>query len=247
VIPAGSVTIQTLLQGCYSLFWIAIVLDVGSPSLDLRRMPDWSVGEALIAAALLLTLAVVIGTMMHTLSRHVFRRQKDEWATEVLMSPSVRDRYLRLGLTSALCDLGATSFDDLAMSEGPELTRRAGDILHGIGYGVMARAPHVYRVIQVYRDQYRLARGFVVPSVILALVLPIWEPVAHIPSGVMVGPLNLVGIQLFLLGILLSAITYMTFRERSYRYAAALTRAFVVLERQKAHELSDGINSARAA
>ncbi len=227
---AFSVTTQTLLQGFYSLFWIAVVMDIGSPTLDLRRMPSWSVGEAVVAGVLIFTLAVVIGTMMHTLSRHFFRRQKDEWSTQVLLSASVMDRYTRLGLTPNLLELGGTSFDDLAEADGYDRRRRAGDIMHGILYGVMSRAPHVYRSIQIYRDQYRLARGFVIPSTILAFALPLWEPVMQIQSGVMVGPLNLVGVQFFFLGILLASITFMTFRERSYRYAAALTRAFVVIQ-----------------
>ena len=214
-----SVTAQTLLQGFYSLFWIAVVLDVGSPTLDLRRLPTWSVGEVVVAAVLIFTLAVVIGTMMHTLSRHLFRRQKDEWSTTVLLSPSVMDRYTRLGLTPTLLRLGGTGFRDLAQAKGHERRRRAGDIMHGILYGIMCRAPHVLRTIQIYRDQYRLARGFVVPSAILAFVLPIWEPVAQIQTGVMVGPLNLVAVQFFFLGILLASVAYMTFRERSFRYA----------------------------
>ncbi len=244
---AFSISAQTLLQGFYSLFWIAVVLDVGSPTLDLRRMPAWSTAEAIIAAVLIFTLAIVIGTMMHTLSRHLFRRQKDEWSTTVLLSPSVMDRYKRLGLTSALLELGGTTFDDLGEADGYERRRRAGDIMHGIVYGVMSRAPHVYRSIQIYRDQYRMARGFIVPSIILAFVLPIWEPVAQIQSGVMVGPLNLVGVQLFFLGILLASITFMTFRERSYRYAAALTRAFVVIQMTSAKPSIADVSAIRAA
>ncbi len=244
---AFSVSAQTLLQGFYSLFWIAVVMDIGSPTLDLRRLPAWSVGEAVVAGVLIFTLAIVIGTMMHTLSRHLFRRQKDEWSTEVLLSSSVMDRYTRLGLTPALLELGGTSFEDLAESDGYERRRRAGDIMHGILYGVMSRAPHVYRSIQIYRDQYRLARGFIVPSVILAFALPIWEPVAQIQSGMMVGPLNLVGIQFFFLGILLSSITFMTFRERSYRYAAALTRAFVVIQMTAAKAPREESPAIRAA
>ena len=188
---ALSVTAQTLLQGFYSLFWIAVVLDVGSPTLDLRRLPAWSTGETVVAAVLIFTLAVVIGTMMHALSRHLFRRLKDGWSTKVLLSPSVKDRYARLGLTPTLLELGGNSFGDLADAEGLERRRRAGNIMHGILYTVMCRAPHVFRTIHIYRDQYRLARGFVVPSIILAFVLPIWEPVAQIQTGgAMVGPFS---------------------------------------------------------
>ncbi len=114
--PAFSTTLHVLVQGFYSVFWIAIVLDVGSPSLDLRRLPAWTTGEVIVVGLLLITLALVIGTMMHTLSRHMFRKNKDVWSAEVLLSPGVRDRYGRLGLTSSLTDLCGTSLDDLEAS-----------------------------------------------------------------------------------------------------------------------------------
>jgi hypothetical protein len=34
--------VTTVVQGLYSLLWIVILMDVLSPTLDLRRIPDWS-------------------------------------------------------------------------------------------------------------------------------------------------------------------------------------------------------------
>ncbi len=140
-----------------------------------------------------------------------------------------------------------TSLDELKTTVGFDRTRRAGDIIHGMVYHLMVREPHVLGSIQVYRDHYRLARGFVIPSAILAVILPLWEPVAQIQSGIMVGPVNLVAVQLFFLCGLLACITYMTYRERSYRYAAALARAFAVVHQVAAQQVPPVTHAARAA
>jgi hypothetical protein len=98
--------------------------------------------------------------------------------------------------------------------------------MHALSYVLQIRAPGLYDSIQVYRDQYRLARGFIVPSLILALVLPFWEPV---PAG-NVGSFPVVSFQLFFLEVFFAGVAMYAFKERSYRYAAALIRSFLTLE-----------------
>ncbi len=224
-----AVVVQFFFHGAYTMLAIAILLDVGSPTLDLRRLPDWSVGPSVAAFAMLATLAVVLGLMIHTLSRHVYRRYKDEWALKVLMSDSVRRRYDQLNAEPMMQRLSAVSLSDIENAEGRERTQKAGEFLHAIDYHILTRAAHVHAVIQTYRSQYRFARGLIIPSIALALVVPFWDPVAAIPSGVSVGPFNLVALQLFLLWVLLAALSFLAFRERSIRYEAARTRAFFVL------------------
>ncbi len=106
--------------------------------------------------------------------------------------------------------------------------RKAGEFLHAADYALQIRAPHIHRSIQVYRDQYRLARGFVIPSLMLAVVLPFWEP---LPRG-HVGQFPLISLQLFFLGVFFAGICTYAFKERSHRYAAARIRAFWMLQRE---------------
>ncbi len=224
-----SVTIQTLLQGFYSLLWIAVLLDVGSPALDLRNVPEWTGAQLAIVIMLFVTMSFVVGIMVHTFSRNMFRRHKDRWTRDVLSSPAVLNQFRDLAFETYLRRAGAPTLEDMQKAEGWNSVRVAGEFMHVLEYAVLVRAPHVYRSIQVYRDQYRLARGFVVPSVVLAVLLPIWDPVFLLENVPHVGPLNIVGIQLFLLGNLFACVAFLAFRERAFRYAAARIRALVTL------------------
>ena len=150
----AAVVFQTLLQGLYSIIWIAILLDVGSPSLDLRNLPELSAVAAIAVGAVLLILAYAVGVMMHTLSRYVFRRQKDEWAYQVISSTRVQDLLTGVGAQSYLRSTGAPTLKEVSEAEGFSRIRKAGEIILALNYAVMMRAPGVYRSIQVYRDQY---------------------------------------------------------------------------------------------
>ena len=101
--------------------------------------------------------------------------------------------------------------------------------MHAIDYRVMVRSPEVYRTIQVYRDQYRLARGFVVPSLVLGLLLPLWEPIRTLEGIRSFGPIPLIGVQLLLLGVLFAAISFLAFRERAFRHTAARVMSYFTL------------------
>ncbi len=68
---------------------------------------------------------------------------------------------------------------------------------------------------------------------VLALILPLWGPVAALGGAGAVGPFPIIRTQMFLLGLLAAAVSYLAFRERAYRYAAANTLAFVTLESQR--------------
>jgi len=177
-----SLGLLTALQGLYTLLLIVILLDVGSPTLDLRDANQWTGAQALPIFAALLTITFTVGMAMHTLSRNLFRRSKDLWDMEVLQ----------------------------------------------------IRARHLHQAIQVYRDPYRMARGFILPSLGMAIVLPFWEvlPVGH------VGQFPLIGVQLFFLCVFFAGVAMYSFKERSYRYAAARLRSFLTLQaeaRQRDH------------
>ena len=61
-----SLGVLTLLQGLYSLFWFAILLDIGSPAFDLSNLPDLNGWQRILAIIELTTMAAVVGVIMHT-------------------------------------------------------------------------------------------------------------------------------------------------------------------------------------
>jgi len=218
-----SLGVLTVLQGVYSLILIVIILDVGSPTLDLRSMGDWNSSHSLPLFAALLCVSFTVGVAMHTLSRNLFRRSKDYWDMAVLTSPAVRQR---LGDLGECRPSGGPTLEEVHAAEGFDRIRKAGEFNHAVDYVLQVRAPHLHQAIQVYRDQYRMARGFIVPSLGLALALPFWDPV---PSG-HVGQFPLVGVQVFFLCVFFAGVAMYAFKERSYRYAAARLRSFLTLQ-----------------
>ena len=218
-----SLGVLTVLQGLYSLILIVIVLDVGSPTLDLRSMNQWTGASSLPLFAALLCVSFTVGVAMHTLSRNLFRRSKDYWDMAVLTSPAVRQR---LGDLGECRPSGGPTLEEVHATEGFDRVRKAGEFNHAVDYVLQVRAPHLHQAIQVYRDQYRMARGFILPSLGLAIVLPFWDPV---PAG-HVGQFPLVGVQVFFLCVFFAGVAMYAFKERSYRYAAARLRSFLTLQ-----------------
>jgi hypothetical protein len=222
-----SLGVLTILQGLYSLCWFVVLLDIGSPAFDLGNLPDWNAAQLTLVIIAIATMSAVVGVIMHTVSRNVFRRSKDLWAFKVLTSPTVRKRFKATGSLDP--GLGGATLADVLDPENPDRVRHAGEFMHAIDYRVMVRSPEVYRTIQVYRDQYRLARGFVVPSLALGLLLPLWEPIRTLEGVRHLGPLPLIGVQLLLLGILFAAISFLAFRERAFRHTAARVMSYLTL------------------
>lgn len=229
-----SLGVLTLLQGLYSLVWVAILLDIGSPAFNLADLPELNGMQLIFVALVVLTLATVVGVIMHTVSRNLFRRQKDLWAFIVLTSPTVRKRFKAAG--SLDLGMGGATLTDVLDESNPDRVRHAGELMHVIDYLIMVRSPQIYQTIQVYRDQYRLGRGFIVPSLIIGTLLPLWEPIQQLQGVDRLGPFPLIGVQLFLLGILFAAISFLAFRERAFRHTAARAMSYLTLvmeERRK--------------
>ena len=111
--------------------------------------------------------------------------------------------------------------------------------MQGVEYQIMVRAPHVFDTIQVYRQQYRMARGFILPLLVLAFILPFWAPVAALDTAGSIGPFPIIRSQMFMVSLLASAVTFQSFRERAYRYAAAKALAWVTLEGVEARKRDD--------
>jgi hypothetical protein len=222
-----SLGVSTLVHGFFAMVWAALLLDVGSPTFNLS-MPRWSATEAVVWIALLFTASAALGVVMNTISRGVFQRAKERWALEVLVSPSVQQRFAALGPVETFP--GGPSYAEVLKAEGPDRIRAAGGFLQALEYQLLTRAPEVWQAIQPWRDQYRLARGFILVSAAFAPILPLWDPVQALDSAGAIGPFPIVRTQLFLLSVLAAAVCYVAFRERTFRYSAAKLLAYATVE-----------------
>jgi hypothetical protein len=222
-----SLGVSTLVHGFLAMVWAALLLDVGSPTFNLS-MPRWSATEAVVWIALLFTASAALGVVMNTISRGVFQRAKERWALEVLVSPTVQQRFASLGNVETFP--GGPSYAEVLKAEGPDRIRAAGGFLQALEYQLLTRAPEVWQAIQPWRDQYRLARGFILVSAAFAPILPLWDPVRALDSAGAIGPFPIVRTQLFLLSVLAAAVCYVAFRERTFRYSAAKLLAYATVE-----------------
>ena len=225
-----SLGVTTLVHGFYAMVWVALVLDVGSPSFNLS-MPQWGPTQAVVWIALLFTASAALGVVVHTIARGVFHRTKERWAMEVLVSPTVQHRFTAFGDVETFP--GGPSYAEVLKAEAQDRVRKAGGFLQALEYQLLSRAPEVWRGIQPCRDQYRLARGFILTSAAFAPILPLWAPVAALDAVGAIGPLPIVRTQLFLLSVLASAVCFMAFRERTFRYAAATLLAYATVEGER--------------
>lgn len=225
-----SLGVTTLVHGFYAMVWVALVLDVGSPSFNLS-MPQWGPTQAVVWIALLFTASAALGVVVHTIARGVFHRTKERWAMEVLVSPTVQHRFTAFGDVETFP--GGPSYAEVLKAEAQDRVRKAGGFLQALEYQLLSRAPEVWHGIQPCRDQYRLARGFILTSAAFAPILPLWAPVAALDAVGSIGPLPIVRTQLLLLSVLASAVCFMAFRERTFRYAAATLLAYATVEGER--------------
>ena len=225
-----SLGVTTLVHGFFTMVWVAMVLDVGSPSFNLS-MPHWGAVEAVVWIALLFTASTALGVVVHTVSRGVFHRHKEGWANVVLTSTAVQQRFAALGTVETTP--GGPTYPEVVKAEGPDRVRKAGAFLHALEYQLISRAPESWRAIQTYRAQYRIARGFILTSAAFAPILPLWEPVRALDAAGTIGPLPVVRTQLFFISVLAAAVCYAAFRERTFRYYAAELLAFTTIEGER--------------
>ena len=223
-------TVTTLVPGLFASMVLLVLADVASPTFNVEEIPVWTGSQGVFVFLIFLTVSFALGIVMHTMSRGLLHKQKQQWILGVLASGAVESRLASLG--EVYPSPGGPSYAELWDEEGDEHDRpwRAGMFMHGVEYQIMVRAPHVYETIQVYREQYRMARGFILPLAVLAFVLPFWAPVAALDGAGSIGPFPIIRSQVFMVSILASAVCFEAFRERTYRYAAAKAMAWVTLE-----------------
>jgi len=219
--------ITTLVHGLFSSMVLLVVVDVASPTFNVAAIPAWTGSQGAIVVLVTLTVSVALGVVMHTISRSFFHRQKQRWTLQVLSSSAVRGRLAALGTVQS--SPGGPTYDELS-EDTPNRVTKAAAFMQGIEYQVMVQAPHVFDNIQIYRDQYRMARAFILPCAVLAVVLPLWGPVVALDGAGAIGPIPIIRSQAFLVTVLAAAISFIAFRERAYRYSSAKALAWVTVD-----------------
>ena len=223
--------VTTLIHGLFTVMVLLVLADVWSPTFNIEEIPAWAGGHAVAIFVAVLTVSFALGIVMHTISRGLLHKLKQQWTLEVLASGAMENRLS--SVSKVYPSPGGPSYADLWVEEEKATHNRAwraAMFMQGVEYQIMVRAPQVFDTIQVYRHQYRMARGFILPLAVLAFILPFWAPVAALDTAGSIGPFPIIRSQMFLVSLLASAVTFQAFRERAYRYAAANALAWVTLE-----------------
>ena len=230
--------VTTLVHGLFTSMVLVVLADVASPTFNVERIPALTGSPAVFVVVTVLTVSFAMGVVMHTISRGLLHEQKGRWTLDILMSGAVRNRMAALG--KAQPSPGGPSYEELSEEEDPHSRMvKAAEFMHGVEYQIMLRAYHVYGAIQVYREQYRMARGFILPLAILGFILPLWAPVAALDGVGSIGPFPIIRSQVFMVSLLASAVSFVAFRERAYRYSAAKALAWVTIEGRDAKDRDD--------
>ena len=222
--------VTTLVPGLFTSMVLLVLADVASPTFNVEEIPAWTGSQAVFAFVTVLTVSFALGIVMHTISRGLLHKQKQHRTLEVLASGAMENRMSSI---SSLCPTpGGPNYAALWEGKEDAHTRawKASMFMQGIEFQIMARAPHVFETIQVYREQYRMARGFIIPLAVLAFGLLFWAPVVALDGAGSIGPFPIIRSQAFMVSLLASTVSFLAFRERAYRYAAAKALAWVTLE-----------------
>ena len=231
--------ITTLVHGLFTSMVLLVLADLVSPTFNFEGIPAWTGIQGVFTLMTFLTVSFALGIVMHTISRGLFHKQKQLWTLEILGSRAVRNRLAALGSVSP--SPGGPSYAELWEEEEDPRKRviKAAAFMHGVEYQVMVRAHHVFETLQFYREQYRMARGLILPLAVLAFILPFWTPVAALDGVGSIGPFPIIRSQVFMVSLLASAVSFAAFRERAYRYSSAKALAWVTIEGIDARNLDD--------
>jgi hypothetical protein len=222
------VAFTTLIHGLFTSVVLLVLVDVASPTFNVEGIPAWTGSQGAVVVVVFLTASFALGIVMHTISRGLFHKQKRQWTLDILASGAMKNRLAAFGEIQP--SPGGPTYTELFDKDTSNRIMKAAEFMHGAGYQVMVRAPHVFDTIQMYRDQYRMARAFIIPLAVLAFVLPFWAPVAALDGAGSMGPFPLIRSQAFMVSFLAAAVSFAAFRERAYRYAAATALAWVTIE-----------------
>ena len=87
----------TLVHGLFTSMVLVVLADVASPTFNFQRIPATSGGQVALAIVVVITISFALGIVMHTASRALFHKQKQQWTLDVLASAAVRSRLAALG------------------------------------------------------------------------------------------------------------------------------------------------------
>ena len=120
-----------LVQGLFSSIVLLVVADVASPTFNVTGLPDWTGSQTMIVFGAVLTVSLALGVAMHTISRGVFHKQKQEWTLTVLSSAAVRNRLAALRTVQP--SPGGPTYEELS-EDSPNRVIQAAAFMHGIEY-----------------------------------------------------------------------------------------------------------------
>jgi len=231
--------VTTLVPGLFTSMVLLVLADVASPTFNVEEIPAWTGTRAVFVFVAVLTVSFALGIVMHTISRGLLHKHTQRWTLDVLTSEAVRNGLA--GLSRVQPSPGGPTYAELSEEEEDTHNRvaKAAAFMQGVEYQVMVRAPVVFETIQEYREQYRMARGIILPLAVLAFILPFWAPVAALDGAGSIGPFPIIRSQVFLVSLLASAVSFVSFRERAYRYAAAKALAWGTIEGIDARDPDD--------
>ena len=222
--------VTTLIPGLFTSMVLLVLADVASPTFNVEEIPVWIGSRAVFAVVAVLTVSFALGIVMHTISRGLLYKQTQQWTLDVLTSGAVESGLA--GLSRVQPSPGGPTYAELWGEEEdmPNRMAKAAAFMQGLEYQVMVRAPEVFETIQGYREQYRMARGIILPLAVLAFILPFWAPVVALDGAGSIGPFPIIRTQVFLVSLLASAVSFVSFRERADRYSAAKALAWGTIE-----------------
>ena len=88
--------VTTLVPGLFTSMVLLVMADVASPTFNVEEISVWTGSQAVFALVTFLTVSCALGIVMHTISRGLLHRQKQQWTLEVLASGAVESRLASL-------------------------------------------------------------------------------------------------------------------------------------------------------
>ncbi len=90
-------TVTTLVPGLFTSMVLLVLADVASPTFNVEEIPALTGSQAVFVFVIVLTVSFALGIVMHTISRGLFHKQKQQWTLDVLASGAVEHRLATLG------------------------------------------------------------------------------------------------------------------------------------------------------
>ena len=90
-------TVTTLVPGLFTSMVLLVFADVASPTFNIEEVPVWTGSQAGFVFVTFLAVSFALGIVLHTISRGLLHKQKQQWTLDVLGSGAVENRMASLG------------------------------------------------------------------------------------------------------------------------------------------------------